>query len=170
MVATPSSRSPSICGTSPSPFLAITRSVCSSTARSGSVCRWSSRSSASGRWSRTPVSTRDRHRELTPSGAAGQPPGPARHERADIDEAALRAARAADLVLAAARDVGSARWTRYFEPLPDRLRDDAIRDLRATALRIRAAFGPKDSIRDVAPAAVTEPLLDSVDRLLKALA
>ena len=58
--------------------------------------------------------------------------GPARHERPDVDEAALVAARAADRVLAAARERGSARWTDYFEPVPDRLRDDAIRDLRAT--------------------------------------
>ena len=80
------------------------------------------------------------------------------------------AARAADRVVVAARERGSTRWSAFFEPLPDRLRDDEIRDLRATALRVRAAFGPRDSIRDVLSADVTEPLLDAVDRLLKALA
>ena len=34
---------------------------------------------------------------------------------------------------------------------PDRLRDDDIADLRRTALRVRAAYGPKDSLRDVLP-------------------
>jgi len=98
------------------------------------------------------------------------PTGPARHERPDIDEAALVAARAADRVLTAARERGSARWTTYFEPVPDRLRDDAIRDLRGTALRIRAAFGPKDSIRDVVDPDVSEPLLQATDKLLRVLA
>ena len=58
----------------------------------------------------------------------------------------------------------------YFAPLPDRLRDDDIADLRRTALRVRAAYGPKDSVRDALPEDVTEPLLDALDRLLKALA
>jgi hypothetical protein len=34
---------------------------------------------------------------------------------------------------------------------------------------VRSAYGPKDSIRDALPADVTEPLLDAVDRLLRAL-
>ena len=96
--------------------------------------------------------------------------GPARHERPEIDEAALIAARAADRVATAALERGSARWWTFFEPVPDKLRDDEIRDLRRTALRVRAAFGPRDSIRDVVSPDVTEPLLDAVDRLLKALA
>jgi hypothetical protein len=58
----------------------------------------------------------------------------------------------------------------YLQPLPDRLRDDPLRDLRATARKVRAAYGPKDSIRDALPESATEPLLDAVDRLLKALA
>jgi hypothetical protein len=87
-----------------------------------------------------------------------------------IDEAALIAARAADRLLAAARAAGVSRWVAYLEPLPDRLRDDGPADLRRTAMRARAAFGPKDSIRDALPAEVTEPFLDSVDRLLKVLA
>jgi hypothetical protein len=37
-------------------------------------------------------------------------------------------------------------------------------------MRARAAYGPKDSIRDALPAELTEPFLESVDRLLKALA
>ena len=62
------------------------------------------------------------------------------------------------------------RWVAYFEPLPDRLRDDDVADLRKSAMRARAAYGPKDSVRDALPEEVTEPFLDAVDRLLKALA
>ena len=98
------------------------------------------------------------------------PRGPARHERPAIDEAALVAARAGDRMLAAARAKGSTRWVAYLEPLPDRLRDDAIGELRRTALRARSAYGPKDSVRDVLPRDVTEPFLEAVDRLLKELA
>jgi hypothetical protein len=93
----------------------------------------------------------------------------ARHEAPAIDEAALVAARWADRVLAAAQDLGSVRWSAYFEPMPDRLRDDAPGALRATATRCRAAYGVKDSVRDVLPASVTEPFLDSVDRLIREL-
>ena len=96
--------------------------------------------------------------------------GPARHERPVIDEAALVAARAGDRLLDAARDAGVARWVAYLEPLPDRLRDDDVADLRKTAMRARAAYGPKDSVRDALPAAATEPFLDAIDRLLKELA
>jgi hypothetical protein len=94
---------------------------------------------------------------------------PARHERPAIDEAGLAAARHADRLLAAAREMGSARWTAYFEPLPDRLRDDEPVALRATATRCRAAYGVKDSIRDTLPAELTEPFLESIDRLIREL-
>jgi hypothetical protein len=94
----------------------------------------------------------------------------ARHELPEIDAAALEAARAADAVLAAARAAGSERWSRYLAPLPDRLRDDPLPVLRATARTVRAAYGPKDSIRDVAPEAATEPLLAAIDRLLRLIA
>jgi hypothetical protein len=97
------------------------------------------------------------------------PLGPARHERPAIDETALAAARTADRLLDAARASGHARWIAYLEPIPDHLRDDGIADLRKTALRARAAYGPKDSIRDVLPREVTEPFLDAIDRLLKEL-
>lgn len=97
-------------------------------------------------------------------------PGPARHERPAIDEAALAAARAGDRLVAEARARGADRWLAYFEPLPDRLRDEPLADLRRTALRGRSAFGPKDSIRDALPAEVTEPFLAAVDRLLRELA
>jgi hypothetical protein len=114
---------------------------------------------------------------LTPDGGSAASPGglgrrtgPARHERPEIDEAALVAARAADRVLAAAQARGSRRWADYFAPIPDRLRDDELRDLRVTAVRARAAFGPKDSIREALSPDVTEPLLDALDRLLKAIA
>jgi hypothetical protein len=72
-------------------------------------------------------------------------------------------------MLEAARAVGHARWTAYLEPMPDLLRDAALADLRKVALRARAAYGPKDSIRDALPREVTEPFLDAIDRLLKEL-
>jgi hypothetical protein len=103
-------------------------------------------------------------------GRDGASRGAARHLYPVIDEAGLVAARACDRLVAAARAAGAARWLAYFEPIPDRLRDDAIGDLRRTALRARAAYGPKDSVRDVLPEDVTEPFLDAIDRLLKALA
>ena len=95
---------------------------------------------------------------------------PPRHELPDVDAAALDAARAADALVAAARDMGNERWLGYLAPLPDRLRDDALPDLRSAARRARAAYGPKDSIRDSMPAALTEPFLDALDRLLRELA
>ena len=90
-----------------------------------------------------------------------------RHELPHIDELGLAAAREADRLLAAARERGDGRWTAFMEPLPDRLRDDGIAGLRAAAVRARAAFGPKDSIRDVLPAEATEPFLEAIDRLLR---
>ncbi len=96
--------------------------------------------------------------------------GPARHERPEIDEAALLAARAADRLLDEAIKRGVTRWLAYLEPLPDRLRDGEVVDLRRVALRARAAYGPKDSIRDAMPAALTEPFLEAIDKLLKVLA
>jgi len=87
-----------------------------------------------------------------------------------VDASALEAARAADLALAVAREMGAERWARYLAPLPDRLRDDPVSSLAALARRARSAYGPKDSIRDALPEAVTEPLLRAIDRLLKVLA
>ena len=102
--------------------------------------------------------------------AVGRAPrGPARHERPAIDDAALVAARHADRLLAAARDRGASRWETYFATLPDRLRDDEIAALRSTALRCRAAYGPKDSVRDILPPELTEPFLESIDRLVREL-
>ncbi len=99
-----------------------------------------------------------------------RPGSPARHEVPAIDAAALTAARWVDRSLRAARERGAARWVAFLEPLPNRLRDDDVAALRGTALRVRAAYGPKDSIRDVLPAELTEPLRDAIDRLLKELA
>lgn len=98
------------------------------------------------------------------------PRAPARHETPEIDAAALDAARAADRLLAAAIQAGTERWRRYLAPLPDRLRDDPIPVLRASARAGRSAFGPKDSIRDALPADVTEPFLAAIDRLLRLIA
>jgi hypothetical protein len=93
----------------------------------------------------------------------------ARHEYPVIDEAALVVARCADRLLESAREIGASRWLAYFEPMPDRLRDDEPAALRATATRCRAAYGVKDSVRDVLPAVVTEPFLDALDRLIREL-
>jgi len=98
------------------------------------------------------------------------PRAPARHETPEIDAAALDAARAADRLLASAVEAGSERWVRYLAPMPDRFRDDPIPSLRAAARSGRSAFGPKDSIRDALPEAVTEPFLAAIDRLLKLIA
>lgn len=100
----------------------------------------------------------------------GSAQGPPRHERPVIDEAALAVARHADRLLAAAREVGQARWTAFLDPLPERFRDAHLAELRSVAIRARAAYGPKDSIRDALPAELTEPFREAVDRLLKALA
>jgi hypothetical protein len=99
-----------------------------------------------------------------------RPAGPARHELPAIDDAALVAARAVDAMLDAARGAGVDRWVAFLGPLPDRLRDGDLRDVRAAAVRVRAAYGPKDSIRDALPDEVTEPAVKAVDRLLKVLA
>ena len=79
----------------------------------------------------------------------------------------MTAARHADRLLAAARERGADRWVVFLESLPDRLRDDELPALRSTALRARAAYGPKDSVRDVLPADVTEPFLEAIDRLVR---
>jgi hypothetical protein len=87
-----------------------------------------------------------------------------------VDEAALVAAYHADRLVAAARESGLARWLMFLEPIPDHLRDDALPGLRSAALRARAAYGPKDSIRDALPDELTEPFLESIDRLLRLIA
>jgi hypothetical protein len=109
----------------------------------------------------------DLRRVPTPPGRAGH--GPLRHEMPAVDEAALAAARLADRVVSAARTSNADRWVAYFEPLTERLRDDEPLGLRQVALRARAAYGPKDSIRDVVPREVSEPFLEAVDRLIKQL-
>jgi len=95
---------------------------------------------------------------------------PARHERPAIDEAALKAARAADKLLDAALDRGVQRWINQFAMVPDQLRDAGLKELRTVCLRARAAYGAKDSIRDYLAPDVTEPFLVELDRLLRLLA
>ena len=97
-----------------------------------------------------------------------RPPVPARHEFPVIDDLALVAARHADRLVDSARERDE-RWHRYLEPMPDRLRDDGLAGLRSIALRARAAFGPKDSVRDVLPPELTEPFLQAIDRLIREL-
>ena len=97
-------------------------------------------------------------------------PEPARHEVPAVDEAALAAARTADRLLECARERGSQRWSEFLAPVPDLLRDAGVGELRAVAIRARAAYGPRDSIRDALPADLTGPFLDDLDRLRKALA
>ncbi|MHB8399237.1 MAG: hypothetical protein ACYDCI_09945 [Candidatus Limnocylindrales bacterium] len=96
--------------------------------------------------------------------------GTARHEVPEIDAAALAAARWADRLLAATEAVGADRWRRFLAPIPDRLRDEPPAVLQATALRARAAYGPKDSIRDALPDELTLPFRDAIDVLLRTLA
>jgi hypothetical protein len=86
-----------------------------------------------------------------------------------IDDMAMVAARHGDRLLAAARERGVDRWSAFLDPLPDRLRDDELPALRSTALRARAAYGPKDSVRDALPAELTEPFLEAIDRLIREL-
>jgi len=95
--------------------------------------------------------------------------GPARHELSVIDDLGLLAARHGDRLLTEARERGLTRWVTYLEPLPDRLRDDGLPGLRSASMRARAAYGPKDSLRDALPPELTEPFLDAVDRLLREL-
>jgi hypothetical protein len=95
---------------------------------------------------------------------------PPRHELPEVDAAALTAAVAAERAVRAANEVGIDRWKRFLAPLPDLLRDGSLRDVRIAARQARAAYGPKDSIRDSLPGDVTEPLVDAIDRLLKAIA
>ena len=82
---------------------------------------------------------------------------------------AMVAARHGDRLLAAARERGIERWSAFLDPLPDRLRDDELPALRSAALRARAAYGPKDSVRDALPAELTEPFLEAIDRLIREL-
>jgi hypothetical protein len=97
-------------------------------------------------------------------------PEPARHECPAIDEAALTAALTADKMIESAAGRGATRWVEFLAPVPGQLRDAGIGELGRVALRARAAYGPKDSIRDALPPDLTEPFLDQLDRLRKALA
>ncbi len=87
-----------------------------------------------------------------------------------MDEAALRAARAFDLMVDAARDTENQRWLRFLEPLPDRLRDDDPAALRRTARRCRSAFGPVDSVLDALPTEIAMSAMRAIDDLLRVLA
>lgn len=104
------------------------------------------------------------------AGGPGHDRSPARHEIPAIDEAALIAARHADRLLDAARASGHARWAAFLAPLPERLRDEEPLLLRKTAQVARAAYGPRDSIRDALPDELTLPFQAALDRLLKVLA
>jgi hypothetical protein len=84
-----------------------------------------------------------------------------------IDDLAMIAARHADRLVAAAREREVVRWQAYLESLPDRLRDEDLPGLRSAAIRARAAYGVKDSVRDALPADLTEPFLEAIDRLLR---
>jgi hypothetical protein len=92
-----------------------------------------------------------------------------------IDEAALAAARLADGLVAAAHAAaaagahGASRWAAFLEPLPDRLRDAPPPDLRAVALRARAAYGTNDSIAEVLPTDLATAFRDAIDDLVRAL-
>jgi hypothetical protein len=82
----------------------------------------------------------------------------------------MTAARTADKLLSAAIERGSKRWIDFLAPVPELLRDAGVGELTRITLRVRAAYGVKDSIRDVLSPDLTEPFLDQLDRLRKALA
>jgi len=91
----------------------------------------------------------------------------ARHELGAIDDLALIAARHADRLVVAAQERRDDRWIDFLGAVPDHLRDDDLAGLRSTAMRARAAYGPKDSVRDALPPEVTEPFLEAIDRLMR---
>lgn len=95
--------------------------------------------------------------------------GLSRHEAPAVDEAALAAARDLDALLAKAREIGAARWEAYLAPYPDLLRDAPPSELRAVVRRVRAAYGPKDSIADVLPWVPCMTLRDDLDNLWRIL-
>ena len=74
-----------------------------------------------------------------------------------------------DVAVAAAVDMESERWVRYLSPLPGRLRDDPLRDLRAARRGARRVWtkgldpGRIARARDRAAA-------EAIDRLQKAIA
>jgi hypothetical protein len=82
----------------------------------------------------------------------------------------MAAARSAEKLLESARERGSQRWVDFLAPVPDLLRDAGVGELWVVAQRARAAYGPKDSIREALPPELTEPFLTQLDRLRKALA
>ena len=72
-------------------------------------------------------------------------------------------------MLGAARERGLDRWVSSWS----RSRTASATASSATSARpprVRAAFGPEDSIRDALADDVTEPAIVAADRLLKALA
>lgn len=94
---------------------------------------------------------------------------PPRHALPDVDAAALEAARTADKLLESARQKGSQRWTEFLSPVPEQLRDSGLSQLLVVIARTRAAYGHKDSIREVLPEELTEPFRDQLDRLKRAV-
>jgi hypothetical protein len=75
----------------------------------------------------------------------------------------------ADKLLDSARERGSQRWAEFLAPVPEQLRDAGVSQLLRVVQRTRAAYGHKDSIREVLPEELTEPFLDQLDRLRKVL-
>ncbi len=92
---------------------------------------------------------------------------PARHQYPVIDDLGLAAARHADRLLAAARERGHARWTAISSRCRIGSATTTCAGCGPRRVRSRAAYGPKDSIRDVLPPDLTEPFLESIDRLLR---
>jgi hypothetical protein len=90
-----------------------------------------------------------------------------RHESPLIDDLGLAAARHADRLLTESKARELTRWSAFLGPIPDGLRDDELPGLRRTAVRARAAYGAKDSIRDALPSDLTEPFLVALDRLIR---
>jgi hypothetical protein len=96
--------------------------------------------------------------------------GPSRHELPAIDDAALRAARLADPVLAYCRERGLPRWERVLAPIPDALRDGTLPEVRSAVRTARATLGTKDSLADAVPSDLWIPWRDALDDLIRRLA
>jgi len=77
--------------------------------------------------------------------------------------------RTADKLLESARQKGSQRWTEFLSPVPEQLRDSGLSQLLVVIARTRAAYGHKDSIREILPEELTEPFRDQLDRLKRAV-
>ena len=93
-----------------------------------------------------------------------------RWEDAALDDAALAVARRTRTVLVALEAAGDTRWRAWFEVLVPVFEDGDRSALEAAGRKARAAFGAKDSVRDVVDSPDLLVLRDAIDVLLRVLA